>query len=427
MFERKWTAAVLSVLLVASAGLAGAATAASNDQTAQTEGSAYAGTHVTANMTGDALVDYRVDGTTVMESVRVQSTSEAKTGTDLSVGADLSTRTGFAGAGLSMDARSETSASVTAESGAELTVHDNGHGSLVVAANGQSQYVGLNLSESATAQQEGDARVVVTQDDGTQSSILVAGNGSVAVNDEGNVTAKIEEDSRLIVRTYEDRDEDDRNQEQLIQNGTAAAQVYLTQQAEGSSEAAVDVVDYGQNTTVEVTQRTKGNVEMTVERTASQGKVVITSVSNETFDAVGDIQVQVDSQAAVEASSYSELAAAADGGPTSKYMVRQTGSAEAGTDVLVALNHFSQRSVTMTEDSADSTNDSTDSTATPTDDDTPSGDSTADDTPVDDSENTADETPSGGEDTSGESGPGFTGLLALLAIVATIAVGLRRS
>jgi len=418
MFERNWLAAALTVLVVGSAGLAGTV-ASTGTQTAdastqqpqlESSGSAYTGAHISANVTSSAIVDYRVDGTTVAESVRVQSQSEARSETGLSVGADLGAMTSFAGAGLSTAAESETSATVTSDSGADLTVHDNGHGSLVVAANDDSQYVGLNLSDSAATESESEERVVVTQDDGTQSTVLVAGNGSVAVNEDGNVTAEVDEDSRLVVRSYEERDEDDEQQEDLIQNGTAAAQVYLTEQAEGGSEAAVDVVDYGQETSVEVTQQTESRVEMTAERSAEQGKVVITSLEDTAFEASDDTQVRVDGEAAVEASSYSELAAAADGGDSSKYMVRQTGSAEADGEVLVALDHFSERSVTMEEDSAsdDSTDDSSSDDGT---DDSSDGDAT---------------TTAGADDSSGESGPGFTGLLALVGIAAAAGIALRR-
>jgi len=420
MFERNWLAAALAVLVVGSAGVAGAAVSPSEAGTAEsstgtqstleTSGSAVAGAHVSANVTSDAVVDYRVDGTTVAESVQVQSQSEAQADTGSSVGADLGAMTNFAGAGLSTAAETETSATIAADSGAELTVHDNGHGSLVVAANDESQYVGLNLSASAEAESEGEQRVVVTQDDGTKSTVLVVGNGSVTVNEDDNVTADVAEDSRLVVRSYEDRSDDDERQEDLIQNGTAAAQVYLTQQAEGGSEAAVDVVDYGQETTVEVTQQTESQVNMTAERSAEQGKVVITSLNDTAFEASDDAQVRVDGEAAVEASSYSELAAAADGGDSSKYMVRQASSANADAEVLVALNHFSQRSVTMEEASTD-------------DSDSSGTDETTDDNTSDGDETTAGEDGSG---STGESGPGFTGLLALVALAATAGIALRR-
>lgn len=445
MSERKLLTALIAVLVVGSAGVAGAA---SSGTTGQASGSAYAGSHVSVNVTDDALVDYRVDGTTVAESVTVQSKRSVESNLGLSVGADAVAAADIAGAALAMDARSETSASVTTDGGAEMTAHDNEHGSLVVAAGNESQYVGLDLSSSASVESERDERVVVTTDAGTESTILVAGNGSVSASGDGNVTAQIDAESRLVVRTYDDRDEDAKQQEELIVDGTAAAQVYLSGQADGDSEAAVDVVDYGQNTSVEVTQRTEGTVDMTVERSKSQGKVVITSVSETTFSSADDVQVRVDGEAAVEASSYSELAAAADGGDTSKFMVTQSASADASADVAVALNHFSQRSVTLTDDSAsetsgsdgdtsDTSDSSDDSGGTDSTDTTDSSDTDDSSETTDTSDTTATASSSGDTDdsagsdsessqdataTPGQNGPGFTGVMALVAVAAGLGV-----
>jgi PGF-CTERM protein len=49
----------------------------------------------------------------------------------------------------------------------------------------------------------------------------------------------------------------------------------------------------------------------------------------------------------VEAESYSEVQSAANGGDTSKFLVRSSSSAQASTDVVVGVNHFSARDVSM--------------------------------------------------------------------------------
>ncbi|MHB9287229.1 hypothetical protein ACKVMT_09360 [Halobacteriales archaeon Cl-PHB] len=396
MFDRKTLAPLLAVVLVASAVVPGAA-AMTNDRTAQqSSGSAYAGTHVTFDTAGAAVVDYKVDGATVAESVKVQSKSKAKSNAGVDVGADLGAMTNFAAAAVSLDAKTEMHATVKADSGATVQAHDNGHGSLVVAANGQSQVVGMNLSESASVQSEGTQRVVLQTGQNRTTSVLVVGEGQVTANDAGNISAELEGDSRLVVRSYEgERSEDAKQQEDLITNGTAAAQVYVT-------EKGADVVDYGQETTVDVKQQSEGTVEMTVARSQSQGKVVITSVSEAAVENADDLQVTVDGEAAARASSYSALKAAADGGDSSKYMVTQSSSAEASADVMVALNHFSERQVTMQ-----------------------SGDGSGTDSGGDGSDSTEGSTDA--ESTPGSSGPGFTVVMALLAMAAIAGLAGYRS
>jgi PGF-CTERM protein len=367
MFANKLSASVLTVLLVVAA-VGPAAVAASS------QGQAYAGTHVSFDTTNNAVVDYTVDGETMFESARIQSQSDVQSQGSADVDANVSGVIDFAGAALSVGAESETSATVTADSGAEMRAHDNDRGILVVTAGEESQYVGVNLSGSAEAESESDSRVVVTTDDGNKGTFIVVGNGSVAVNDQGNVSAELDSESTLVFRTYgEERSEDDEQTEKMIANGTAAAEVYVQESADASGEFVTGVANYSRDTTVEVTQKSEGEVRMTAERTESEGRVVITSVSEAVISSAEDASVMVDGEAAVEASSYSELESATQGGDNSKFLVRQSASAEASADVLVALNHFSERDVTVMESDdggMDGTDDSdgTDSTDGTTDD-----------------------------------------------------------
>jgi PGF-CTERM protein len=347
MFANKLAASVLSVLLV-TAAFGPAATAASAGAATSSQQQAYAGTHVSFDTTSNAVVDYAVDGETVMESVRVQSKSEAQSRGDVSVGVGLSAVTDLSGAAVSLDSKTETRAEVTAESGAELHAHDNARGVLVVRAGESGQYVTANLSSSAQAESEGNNRVVVTREDGTQGVFIVVGDGEVTVNNQGNVSAELAEDSQLVFRTYtEGRDDADAQQEQLIADGKAAAEVYVMQ--DGGAIVA-DTVNYGQETTINVTQKSEGRVAMTAERTEHEGKVVITTVSNEVVRSPDDLQVTVDGEAAARASSYSDLQSAI-GGDTSKFLVRQRSSAQGNADVLVAVNHFSTREVVLSSTS----------------------------------------------------------------------------
>jgi len=88
---------------------------------------------------------------------------------------------------------------------------------------------------------------------------------------------------------------------------------------------------------------------MTVERSQSQGKVVVTHVSEAAVGATDSLDVTVDGEAAAKASSYSALEAAANDGEESKYYVAEDASAQAegSATVLVAFDHFSERSASI--------------------------------------------------------------------------------
>jgi PGF-CTERM protein len=138
---------------------------------------------------------------------------------------------------------------------------------------------------------------------------------------------------------------------------------------------------------------------MTAERAQEEGTVVITSVSEAALAASDSLDVTVDGEAAVEASSQAELREAADGGDSSAYMVRQSGSAEATADVLVAVNHFSERQIAVSGDDSGSS-----------DGETTSGGS-------DDGDGSTD----GESDSDGQPGFGVTA-----AVIALISVALAR-
>ncbi|PSQ38911.1 hypothetical protein BRD10_03545, partial [Halobacteriales archaeon SW_12_71_31] len=287
--------AALTVLLLVGASVAPVGTAATSTQ----QGEAYAGTHIEFETTGDAVVDYTVDGDTVLRSVEVQSKSEAESRGDVQAGVGLSAVTSITGAALSLESQT--------------------------------------------------GRVVVTTDDGTEGVFMVVGEGAVTVNEDGDVSANVGSEGSLVFRSYPDeRDDDDRETERLITEGEATAEVHVMETSEGSGEFAADVVQYA-DTSVEVTQRTEGTVSMTADRSQEQGTVVVTSVSEQAISSAENLEVTVDGEAAAEASSYSQLESAADDGDTSRFLVQQQSSAEASTDVLVAVNHFSEREITLSE------------------------------------------------------------------------------
>ncbi|WP_232700727.1 PGF-CTERM sorting domain-containing protein [Halobacterium wangiae] len=342
---KKATAVLLAVLLAASAVSTAAAATATGSSVAASEaqdGSAYAGTHVTFDVAENAVANYSVGGETALDSVKVQSGSESDGVFDGSV--DLSAVTSISGSALSLSASANANAEVSTEGSASMTAHDNSHGILVVEAAGDDQVVVANVSSGADAEAESDQQVEVTTANGTQGAFIVVGNGSVAVNDDGDVSAQLEGDSRLVFRAYPDgKSEQSEQTESYIASGKATGEVYVDQQ---DGELVTDTVAYSQETAIEAEQSAEDTVSVTVERAREEGKIVVTSVSEAAVGAVSDLDVTVDGEAAAEASTYGELESAI-GGDASKYMVKQSSSAEASAKVYVALNHFSQRNVEM--------------------------------------------------------------------------------
>jgi len=336
-------AAIAMVVLVAASAVPTAAVATQNGTGTQ-EASAYSGTHVTFDVQDSAVVDYQVEGETVLDSVKVQSESSGNAGAVFDGSLDLSALANVEGSALSMNAQTSASAEIGAEGSASMTAHDNDHGILVVESGGDGQAVVANVSSDAEASAESDQQVEVTTESGAKGTFVVVGDGSVTVNDDGNVAAKLNGDARLVLRSYpEEKTETDEQTEAYIASGEAAAEVYVEQQ---DGELVTDTVTYGQETTVETKTTAENAVNVTIDRAASEGKVVVTSVSEAAVGTTEDVSVTVDGEAAAQASSYSELEGAI-GSDTSKYMVEQSSSAEASADVYVAVNHFSERTVQM--------------------------------------------------------------------------------
>jgi len=289
---------------------------------------------------------YEVNNEPVLSSVRVQSQSSVESDADGSLGAAVD------GSGLSIQSRTSVSATVGSEGSASMTAHDNEHGVLLVRAGENSQYVTANLSAGASTERESDKQVSVMTANGTEGTFIVIGEGNVDVSEEGNVSAELGSESRLTFRTYPDGKEDsDERSEAMIQNGTVTAELHAM---ERDGETVFDTVSYAGNTTVTASERTENGVNATVERSTDAGTVVITSVSEAAVGSLSELEVTVDGEAAAEASSASELRSAI-GGDSSRYMVASEGSADARADVLVAVNHFSERDISVQGESEGST------------------------------------------------------------------------
>lgn len=360
-------AATVALLVLAS--MVGGAVAPAAAQ--GTEGEAYTGTHVQFETSSNAISDYAVDGTVLVDNVTVQSASQARSQSGFDFGGEMESTSAFRGAGLGIDSRLAFAVSVQIESGAEMEAYDNQRGVFQIRADSESQLVRATLDSGTEARSESEKRVVVTNEDGSQGTFIVVGDGEVLVDQNGEVTAEVGQNGQLVYRQYDDgRSDHDEAAERMIQNGTATAEVYVQQAAEagesGAEEAedsaedgredAIQVVRYGQDTTVEVTERTGDSLNTTVERTESEGKVVLYSLSDDAFDGAENVEVFVDGEAAVQADSYGAVEQSVRDGDQPRYYVSQSSSAEATTDVAVGIDHFSERNVRL-ESSGDGSGD----------------------------------------------------------------------
>ena len=223
------------------------------------------------------MANYQFDGKPLVNLVMVQSTESAESGGLISVGASLSAVTNLDGSAVSFSAKTKTSATVKTEGSAKMEAHDNENGILVVSAGEDSQYVQANLSADTETNVESDKQMSVTTSDGTKGIFLVVGDGEVTVNNEGNISAKLGQDGKLVFRSCpEGKNDDDVKQEQLIAEGKAAAEVHVM---EKSGKTVADAINYSQDTTVTAKQSAENTVSVMVDRASHEGTVVITTVS----------------------------------------------------------------------------------------------------------------------------------------------------
>lgn len=339
-------APLLAALVLVTAVVTPVAATATVDRTG-TQSRAYVGTHVSYDVHDDAVVDYAVDNETVMQSMRVESRSDYRSRTDASAGLDLETVVGLQGLGLRMAASSTAQATVRSEGSARIVTHDNEDGTLVVRGGESGQFVEARVGSDARAEAVSDDRVVVETGNGTTGTFIVVGEGNVTVNEQGNVSAELDDGASLVFReSGDERTDAEKRVERMIANGTATAELYVEEQA---GETVEDTVTYGQETSVEASQAGEHTVNMTVDRARSEGTVVVTHVSDAVASSADSVQVMVDGHAAAEAQSASELRAATRNGDESMYYVAEdaTAEADAGATVMVGFNHFSERTASI--------------------------------------------------------------------------------
>ncbi|WP_115863414.1 hypothetical protein [Halorussus litoreus] len=361
----------LALVLIAVLVTASLAPAAAGDPL-QSSDDSYAGTHVSFGVDDRALTDYAVGGETVLDSLAVESERSVAADGLVDANASLSTVTDLDGAplaGTTVDANATPGAAVTdsaarfvAGSSATIAAHDNRRGVLVVASGNASNYAVADLPADANASADGDSQIEFTTANGTEATLLVVGDGTVTVNEEGGVTARLGGDGRLVVRAYPDQKVDaDETRERLITEGAATAEVYVTaangssvgetsENATATEQVTVDTVTYADGVAVETAGTSESQLSLAVNRTTSEGTILLTSVSEELLDTPDGVEVAVDGTAAAEAATYSQLESAVGSGQ-SRYLVGKAADgdaqADAATEVAVAVNHFSERTVSI--------------------------------------------------------------------------------
>jgi PGF-CTERM protein len=367
---------IVPVLLIASlvassvgaAALASTGTVADTRQDPATETTAASnGENVSFEVQNNAVVEYVVDGETVLSSVKTESagTYESRSGVNAAV--ELNAVVDVEGSGLDVESESSTRTEIHAESGARMSAHDNERGVLVVGSNDGEQVVEAQLTSETEARQTSDGHVVVEDGDGeVVGTFVVVGEGNTTVAEDGDVTAHVREEGSLAFRAYPDeRTEEDEQREKMIANGTAMVEVFASSEAAAEAESggeesgdsangsAYSAVSYSQDTSAEARQESSDRVSMTVDRASEEGTVVVTHVSEAAVESTENLTVTVDGEAAVRAESMAELRQATNDGDTSKYMVRQKANGEAA--VYVAVNHFSERNVAIQSGDEEST------------------------------------------------------------------------
>lgn len=337
-------AVFLCVLLAVS--LAGPATAPAVGQSS--DGGTYVGTHVQFDEGTDAVSGYAVGDAVLVERLAVQSAGEARSQVGVDVG--LRGTTNLDGAAIETRQEARANVSLGFASGGEMAVHDTSRGVVQLHANDGDQVVTAELAAESRATSENDRRVVVTREDGTEGIFLVVGDGEVVVNDDGGVTAEVEDGSQLVYRQYEsERSDDDEDAERMIESGVATVEVYVqtatADDADGDErpETVVQPVEYGQNVTVEALSESRETVELAVERTDETGTVVLTSVDEAAFENAESVEVSLDGEAVAQADSMGEVEGSATDGDEPRYYLSQSTSTEATTDVAVGIDGFSER------------------------------------------------------------------------------------
>jgi hypothetical protein len=201
----------------------------------------------------------------------------------------------------------------------------------------QQANVGIG-STISTKKNESDRKVLMRSDNNVEVAVLMRASSSsdgelMIVKDEGQVQAKMDPDTKVIMRSYVDGrsedDDDDDIQEKFIKNGTTTADIDIAQDSSGSLRVASqpyysDVSINGGSTS---SGSSSASATFTVDKSDDQGQHVICKLDN-TFDSVTN--VTVNGNAATKVDSYEDL-----NGDQAKFLVKSRSNGR--IDLLV---HF---------------------------------------------------------------------------------------
>lgn len=307
----------------------------------------YQASHVGFDAKQNSVVNFSVGGQQIFESFSVvaKSDTETQSGGTIGVGVGLGEVTNIAKSAMSMRSQTDKNAVLETESGADIKIHNNDRGIITVTPSENSQIANINISPNTRATTETDKKVVITKEDNSEGVFLIVGDGEVTVNNNRNVIADIEQNRKLVYRDYkQQRSDDDRQQENLISNQNATAEVYIEQT---DNQYRSNIVQYG-DTTVETTDQRQGQINLSVDRTQNQGKIILTTISNQAINPTNNISVQIDGETITQVETYNQLQSSIQQDNPS-FLINQQSSTQSVSDIAIAIDHFSTRQITIQE------------------------------------------------------------------------------
>lgn len=297
---------------------------------ANINGDIYAGDNIRYNLKSDEIDNYSVQGKTYFTSM--------KTGTKISSGTGL--LGGLIGANIAISSIAGVGSKLSTDN-ANIFVHDNPNGNLQVMVN-QGSIVQISLTGGSSATYQGEKYITVRNPDGSESSFLIAGNGKLEMRD-GKMVADLDNDGQLIFKAYPvGKTQLDDAVEQGIIDGIVAAEINIP----GKNDAAASSsISYSSAVSAKVNEVANEKISILVSSSNSVGKTIAIEIDSSRlpFQDPGQLEVRVDGEVAAKASSTSELYATG-AGDKPRYLVAK---AEGATKVMVAINHFSDREVTL--------------------------------------------------------------------------------
>jgi len=247
-----------------------------------------------------------------------------------------------------------TSIDVGTSPGAKLTTHDNSHGTLTMAPGQNTQVAIANVSSNTEVSIEGEEMATVTADNGAEGTFFLSGSGGeIARNDDGNLVIRLSPNADLVFKAYPDGKSDaEAQQESLIADGIIGAEVHVM---ERDGETLYDATTYSTFVSHYGSEETANGTNLTFGSPQGTGTVVVANVNEAAVGSLSSMEVYVNSSSgedtvAVDAESVTESVNNVDeyiGTSSSGYYVVPPAEGSTSTDVLVGINHFSNRTVAM--------------------------------------------------------------------------------